>query len=67
MDAISEIQSGDINNVDPAKEKAFADLGLDEHQWDVFELVWDYCHKKPEQEYNDNDSDEVRNLMSIGR
>jgi hypothetical protein len=39
---------GDEGRGDDYNEKmlAFKKLGLDQHQWEVFEITWDYCHGK---------------------
>ncbi len=33
----------------PEMLQAFRELGLDEHQWDVFKLVWNYRQREIDQ------------------
>jgi hypothetical protein len=54
LESIDSIESiSDSDSPDPEKIAAFRELGLDQHQWEVFSMTWDFCHgHSPNDEYD---------------
>lgn len=47
IESIDAIQEAFYDNdTDREKMNAFRELGLDEHQWEVFSMTWDYRQKE---------------------
>lgn len=42
LESIDAIQEVEMFSETPEKLAAFKELGLDQHQWEVFSLTWDY-------------------------